>query len=263
MQCPEQLLGPELYFTILALVVGVLMNGVKRIPWLSSDAVPVLAFMIGWVLDAASSNLACGMGYVDAALSGLGGGLAGLAAAGGHEALMRTASVFGLGGLATKLLGKAKKQQDKRKGSKTKSAALIVLGVVSLSGCAGMLPAIAKLAQGSQYLGTVIDVATAGAETYFARHPNLEAERRVEASVTRARSALAALDAALATVEAVDSQNLKQARTEALKAYTELRALLTDLGVLTATPPAGGVETDAPEPVPIALPTPEMIAGVL
>ena len=131
----------------------------------------------------------------------------------------------------------------------------IVLSVCVLSGCGGgFLPALAKAAQGAQWLGTVLDVADAGADAYFARHPSLDAERDVDAAVRRARSALSALDAALATAADEDAA---RASVEARRAYAELHALLDALGVLVATPPAGGAETDAPAPAPLDLPLPD------
>lgn len=133
-----------------------------------------------------------------------------------------------------------------------------VIALLVLTGCASLLPALAKIAQGAQWLGTVIDVADSGANAYFARHPNAEREQRVDAAVRRARIALAALDASLAASKGDDN-----ARSEALKAYTELRSLLADLGVLSATPPDGGAETDAPEPEPLVLPEPNAIEAAL
>lgn len=256
MQCPEQLLGAEAYFAALAVLVGAVMNGAKRIKFVPGDAVPVLAFILGWAIDFGVGALACGLGYTDAALGGLGGGLAGLGAAGGHEALSRTASAFGMHGFVAKILGKAKGEQDKRKSKGKGSAALLVLLALSLTGCASLLPALAKASQAAQYLGTVIDVADSGADAYFARHPNHEREHKVDAAVRDARKALAALDAVLATGEAASADDKARARVEAFKAYAALRDLLDSLGVLSATPPDGGAETDAPEPEPFELPEP-------
>jgi len=260
MQCLETLVGSEHYFVLLALVVGGLVNVIKRIKWVRVDSVPVIAFGLGWLLDAASGSLLCGLSYTDAGLSGLGGGLAGLAAAGGHEALMRTASAFGLSKLAARVLGKAKEEQDARKKAPT-SAALIVLLALSSAGCASLLPALAQAAQGAQWIGTVLDVADAGSGAYFARHPNIESERRVGAALRTSHGALAALNAALASAEAASDEDVLKARSDALAAYTELHALLSDLGVLTATPPEGGAETDAPTPEPLDLPNPEQVGA--
>lgn len=260
MQCPETLIGSENYFVALALVVGGLVNVIKRIKWIRVNSVPVIAFALGWALDAAAGSLLCGLSYTAAGLSGLGGGLAGLAAAGGHEALMRTASAFGLSKLAARVLGKAKEEQDARKKAPT-SAALLVLLALSSAGCASLLPALAKAAQGAQWIGTVLDVANAGSGAYFDRHPNLETERKVDAALRASRGALATLNAALASAEAATDEDVVKARSEALKAYTELHDLLSDLGVLTATPPDGGAETDAPPPDPVNIPNPEQVGG--
>lgn len=263
MQCIEHVIGPEAYFGALALVVGVVVNMIKRVPRVPSNAVPVIAFVLGYALDALIGWRSCGWAPIEAALSGLGGGLAGLAAAGGHEALVRAAESVGLGKLATLLLGKAKKEQGKRTSKGKGSTAAIVFCALMLTGCAGLLEALAKSGQAAQWVGTVVDVAEAGADAYFARHPNLEASRRVDVAVRRARSALAALDAALATAEAVDDQGVARAKVEALRTYSELRGLLAELGVLTATPPAGGAEGNAPEPEPVELPLPEEIKAAL
>jgi hypothetical protein len=247
MQCLESTLGAEAYFAALAVAVGAIMNAVKRIKFVPGDVVPALAFVAGWSIDFGLTVGGCGLGYLDAALGGLGGGLAGLAAAGGHEALSRTANAVGMNGLADKLLGKAKSEQDKRKSKSSGSTALLL---VALSGCS-LLPA---LVQGAQWLGTVIDVADSGADAFFARHPSLEAESKVDAHMHRARLALAALDAALAA-----GGDTTKARAEALASYAALRTLLADLGVLSATSPAGGAETDAPKPEPFNLPSPDEV----
>lgn len=123
-----------------------------------------------------------------------------------------------------------------------------LLLVLALSGCAGLLPA---LAQSAQYLGTVLDVASAGAAAYYARHPNQDAQDAVRAADLRVRQELAVYNAALAAGENPSKENL-------LAAYEELRALLADR-VLSATPPDGGAETDAPEPQPFDMPTPGAI----
>ena len=119
------------------------------------------------------------------------------------------------------------------------------------TGCQSLLPVLAKMGQASQYLGSVINVAEDGARAYFARHPSQEREAAADRAIRRARLALAALDAALT---ASDPKQRAAARTEALKAYSALRALLDSFGVLTATPPLGGAETTAPKPEPFELP---------
>lgn len=262
MPCLVEHISPEVYFAALAFVVGALMRAIKRTPIAHPDALPVFAFVVGWLLDAAHANLACGYSYTAAGLSGLGGGIAGLAAAGGHEALKRTMTKLGLGTLADKLLGTAKRERDKR-ASKGSSALIVLVAVLGLSGCSTLLAALSKAQQGAQYLDTVVEVASAGADAYFARHPSLENESKVDAAVRRTQGALAALNAALATAEAASDEDVAQARTEALRAYAALRDLLADLGVLSATPPAGGAETGAPEPEPFALPEPERVEVML
>lgn len=115
MNCPETLLGPELYFGAILFVVGGLVRAAKRLSFVTPDMLPALAFALGWALDGAAGNGLCGESYTAAALSALAGGLAGLGAAGGHEALMRTARAVGFEERAARLLGRAKAVETERK----------------------------------------------------------------------------------------------------------------------------------------------------
>ena len=133
--------------------------------------------------------------------------------------------------------------------------ALLLVLALSLCGCPGFLSALGKVAQGAQYLGTVVDVAAAGADAYFARHPNREASDTVDEALYTARTSLQALDAILAMGDAATREDLATAKAGAMRAYIALRQLLDQLGVLTGTGPAGGAETDAPLPGPVDLPT--------
>lgn len=134
----------------------------------------------------------------------------------------------------------------------------LILCLCLLTGCSAFFDSLDKTAQGSQWLATIIDVAASGADAYFARHPSLEREQKIEIAVFRARQALAALDAAIATANEVEA-----ARAQALQAYENLRKLLAEMGVLSATPPAGGAETEAPEPQPFDLPSPATVEASL
>lgn len=131
-------------------------------------------------------------------------------------------------------------------------AALVL--ALCLAGCSGFLQALTAASQGAQWLGDIVEVADAGADAYFARHPSLERERTVDAAVLRSRRAVAALDAALAGARSLDSGDVSAARVEALRAYYELRIMLDEFGVLGAVPPPGGAESDAPPPAPLDLP---------
>lgn len=130
----------------------------------------------------------------------------------------------------------------------------IVLLLVLCAGCQ-LLPA---LAAGASWLGSLLDVAEAGATAFDRRHPSVERSEKIAQGVLVARKALAALDAAIAAGE--DPAN---ARAEALQAYAELRAMLDAAGVLDARAPAGGAETEAPMPEPLPLPTPAEVEARL
>ena len=56
-------------------------------PRLPPDATPLVAFALGYGIDF-GAHLYCGVGVVAALAPSLGGALAGLSAAGGHEALI-------------------------------------------------------------------------------------------------------------------------------------------------------------------------------
>jgi len=134
--------------------------------------------------------------------------------------------------------------------------AILVLALV-LVGCHGWLPAAVA---GLSWLGQVLDVAQAGSRAWLARHPSHEAEDRVDAAILRARSASAALGAALA---AGDEGDAVKARREAVAAYRDLRALLDELGILEGRPAIGGAETEAPRPGRLELPTAEQLGAHL
>lgn len=134
---------------------------------------------------------------------------------------------------------------------------LVLVLALGLVGCQGWLPAAVA---GLSWLGQVLDVAQAGSRAWLARHPSHEAEDRVGAAILRARSASAALGAALA---AGDRGDAAKARREAVAAYRDLRALLDELGVLEGRPAVGGAETDAPRPGPLKLPTAEHLEAHL
>lgn len=136
-----------------------------------------------------------------------------------------------------------------------RSLALVLC--LSLLGCPGWLPAMAA---GASWLGTLLDVARAGADAYLARHPSMEASYRIDASILRARRALAALSQAVA---AHDRAQAAASRKEALDAYADVVAALDVLGVSTAAPAVGGVESSAPMPAPVQLPPVEAVAASL
>jgi hypothetical protein len=128
-------------------------------------------------------------------------------------------------------------------------------------GCSAAGPILAALGAGAQWLGSALDVAEAGKDAFFARHPSMDRQAEVATALTRARQALAVLDGALAASEAGERQDVDAARREALAAYRELHALLEALGVLDGVcRDCGGVEGNAPEPGPVPLPAPAVVA---
>ena len=100
----------------------------------------------------------------------------------------------------------------------------------------------------------MVDHADQGQDAYFARHPNLDAENRVRMSLLAARRALASYQAATRAVSAADGGDVSAAKAAAQEAYQELRALYAEIGILAGTA-EGGVETEAPDPGPLVLPT--------
>lgn len=135
--------------------------------------------------------------------------------------------------------GKAKKR-------KPPSTVLLVLLLAFVPACGGALGTAAKVAHVVGNALEILDGAASGAEAYFARHPSLDNEAAVVDAVELVRAA-------------IDSDE----KTKAVETYGELRELLDGLGVLSATPPDGGAETDAPEPEPFELPTDEEFEAAL
>ena len=125
---------------------------------------------------------------------------------------------------------------------------------LALTGCPALWAALPRMAQGAQMIGSLLDVAAAGSESYYARHPSQAAQAEVEQALRLARTALAALDAGVLAADGADDEDLALRRSRALEAYEQLRLLLDGLGVLDARPPDGGAETSAPLPEPFELP---------
>ncbi len=135
--------------------------------------------------------------------------------------------------------------------------------LVALSGCAALPSILAGIGQGAQWLGSLVDVAEAGSDAYFARHPSQARAEQVDQRVRQAKMAVAALNQALAAAQAAESKDVQTAKQEAVTAYERLRELLDELGVLGAVAPPGGAETDAPAPEPLELPSAEDVASLL
>ncbi len=133
----------------------------------------------------------------------------------------------------------------------------------ALLACSGLLPALARVAQGAQMVGSVLDVAEAGSTAFFNRHPSMDDEQRVTVAIRATRSALAALDGAIAAADALDDGDVVKARAELLETYKELRKLLAEIGVLDARAPIGGAEGLAPQPEPVEMPTSAEVAARL
>ncbi len=141
--------------------------------------------------------------------------------------------------------------------------ALVWCGPMGPIGCAGLLPALAGLAQGASFLSGALDTAEAGQQAWFARNPSQDAQAEVAAALQRARDAAAALAAIASAAKAADAGDVTTAKAQAVQAYAALRQLLDELGVLSGAPAAGGAETTAPAPVPVDLPTVDAVAAKL
>jgi len=134
---------------------------------------------------------------------------------------------------------------------------------LALTGCPALWAALPRVAAGASMIGSLLDVAAAGANAYLARHPNQATQQQVQTALRRAHAAVAALhEAALAASDAHDG-DLAKARTEAVDAYGELLALLLATGILDATPPPGGAEGSAPLPEPLHLPDAATVDALL
>lgn len=112
MKCLTSSIPVELYWTLIAVAVGAVVRGAKMLPVVKANALPALAFVVGWAIDVGIGYGSCGETLSGAALTGLAGGLAGLAAAGGHEAFVRSAGALGMQDVAERLLGKAESEKD-------------------------------------------------------------------------------------------------------------------------------------------------------
>jgi hypothetical protein len=139
---------------------------------------------------------------------------------------------------------------------KWQKLAWLMFVVMMLNGCAAF-GQLARAAGGSQWLGTVVEYAAAGAEQYFARHPNQRAQEVAAAGLEVLR-AKAAYDEAL-----VSERDPKPEKAALLEAWAAYLALLAELGVLDARVPDGGAQGEGPPPEPLQLPSADQVAARL
>jgi len=259
-------MSAEIWFALVAVVTYAGARIAKAWPKFPKAALPWLALALGYAITALKLHFVDALGW-GAALSEAWTGLAaGLVAVGGHSALRPTLAATVGDAAADKILGRLPKPTPKARAKKDATPASIVFiacALMGLSGCGAVMSALAAAGQGSQWLASALDVAEAGSDAYFARHPSLERQQQVSTAVRQARLGQAALDAALATAESADAGNIEKARSDALTAYGALKALLDELGVTSAKGPLGGAETEAPIPEPFALPTEADLAARL
>lgn len=107
MPCPEQILGPEAWFITVAAIAGAVLRLFKwLVPRCPPAVLPFLAMSVGFLVDGLTMVVLCDFTWAPAALGGLGGAFAGLAAAGGHELVSRALAAVVGAPLADRLLGK-------------------------------------------------------------------------------------------------------------------------------------------------------------
>lgn len=155
-----------------------------------------------------------------------------------NAAIMSLLTVLG-GIIARAYVTPVSEDPPTKKTPPTAAAVVFAIALFFLPGCGAMGPLVASL----------IDVAESGADLYYARHPNAEADRVLSALLFEARQATAAYNA-----------NPNPTTKEAmLMAYERVRGFLDSAGVLDARAPDGGAESEAPKPEPFTLPSRESI----
>ena len=249
---------------------GAFGRTVKVYPKLPKELLPWLVMLCGYVLTFGMAVYG-GMGVSEAATSSWMGLILGVGAVGGHEALkggikwVTKKSPFDINPdkAAAILLGKLPAPSNAKEPRAKTRMSMLVLLLGLLPGCAEALQALDMAARSASYLSSAISVADAGQEAYFARHPSLDNEPKVDKAIRDARMASAALDAALAAGDSF-AGDLAGTKKEALQTYKELRRLYVELGILEARAPDGGAESEgAPMPEPFPLPTAEDIGARL
>lgn len=143
-------------------------------------------------------------------------------------------------------------------------AILLVLALL-LCGCPAAVPILKALGMGAAWIASAVDVADAGQERYFQRHPMPRANQlAVQDAILATRQALAAYNGLLAAGDAANKGDVETAKQKLLDSYRYLFALLKATGVLEGVCPdggCGGAEAgDVPEPKPLVLPLPEQVA---
>lgn len=266
----------DIWFMIVIGVGGAVGRAAKAgWPTMPAWALPLLVIVFSYLLLFADLALEPSNPLdVDARVA-LWGILLGGAAVGGHETLKKLLTLAvsvvvkdeGRAlSIVEALLGKLRDQATPPPARSSRRSVITTLLVacflsLSLPSCtpqqrAAVADVLTGVSQGSAWLASAIDAGEAGAEVFYARHPNPRALADVKAYALVAREAQAALDGLIAVGGAVNEGDLQAAREAALQAYGHFRSLLDRLGVLDAAPPDGGAEADGvPEPRPLSLPT--------
>ena len=158
----------------------------------------------------------------------------------------QTAAIFSIAAIVLSIVTRQLVTPNGKPSKKKTTAALIVF-LALLAGCGGAFGTAAKVAHGVGDALEIIDAAATGADKYFARHPSLENEEAIADAIKLVR-------------EAIESEE----KDKAVQLYKDMRALLDETGITSATPPDGGAENeDAPKPEPLELPTADEFGATL
>jgi hypothetical protein len=253
-------MAEEYWIAVLGIVTLVVARASKR--WeVPKWALPVGAVVLGYALMV-GKGLLSGQPFVEAVQVGLDGLGPGVLAVFGHSTLKQVLTPI-LGPVATEwVLGRVQKPTERTtippSTPKVTPVALFLLCLL-VSGCSGaaglkLLQGLQRASQGAQWVAAILNDADAHADLYFDRHPNMDAEQAIDQAQAHVASALTAYNGVIAAGEPAIAGDVERARSALLTAYSELRHLLDALGVIDATPATGGAETEAPEPVPFAMP---------
>lgn len=257
-------LGPETLGTLYALAAFSITRAAKAVG-IPSAYLPTIAYGSALALSGGMA-LYHGTDLGAALLAGL---VAGSMAIGGKSVL--APAVRKLGPLGARVADVVFGPSSSPPPAGPSVAAALVLAVAMAGGAVACTPgAWARVAEvagavlsGATKAQDAITAGQAGAERYFARHPNGDAERTVAERAADAQALLDALRATAAGVKAGAEGDVEGARDRFLPAYRALREALDAAGVLSADAPLGGAEGDAPAPQPVALPTVDELAEAM
>lgn len=119
-----------------------------------------------------------------------------------------------------------------------KTAIVIVMLLLVMSGCASILPALVQIGNTSQLVSSYLDLIDTAADIWVQSHPDDHGNaNKLKDALERTKLALVALERLGASASSYEQGNIAAAKLELLMAYTALYEVAQSLGLIPGGTP--------------------------